>query len=238
MNKSKKVDKYISAENSSWTFGKNVPKTFTKHINKSVPFYNNGHDIICELSDFFLKNKSLSYDIGCSTGTLINRISERHKNKKIKFYGIDSEKKMIIEAKKRKTRKNVFYFNKDINKIKFKKSDFITSYYTIQFVQPRYRQSIIDKIYKSLNWGGAFIIFEKIRGSDARFQDIFSIVYNDFKLKNKLTSNEIIQKTRSLKGVLEPFSDYGNLGLLKRAGFLDISPIFQWMCFKGYLCIK
>ena len=43
MNKSKKVDKYISAENSSWTFGKNVPKTFTKHINKSVPFYNNGH---------------------------------------------------------------------------------------------------------------------------------------------------------------------------------------------------
>ena len=68
---------------------------------------------------------------------------------------------MIIEAKKRKTRKNIFYYNKDINKVKFKKKDFITSYYTIQFVQPSYRQSIIDKIYKSLNWGGAFIIFEK-----------------------------------------------------------------------------
>ena len=85
MNKSKKVDKYISAENSSWTFGKNVPKTFTKHINKSVPFYNNGHDLICELSDFFLKNKSIFYDIGCYKETLINRIYERHKNKLRRF---------------------------------------------------------------------------------------------------------------------------------------------------------
>ena len=26
-------------------------------------------------------------------------------------------------------------------------------------------------------------MFEKIRANDARFQDIFSIIYNDFKLK-------------------------------------------------------
>ena len=31
-------------------------------------------------------------------------------------------------------------------------------------------------------------MFEKIRASDARFQDIFTITYNDFKLK-KLVKN-------------------------------------------------
>ena len=49
---------------------------------------------------------------------------------------------------------------------------------------------------------------------------------------------EIINKSRSLKGVLEPFSDRGNTDLLKRAGFKDIITVFQWLCFKGYLCIK
>ena len=48
--------------------------------------------------------------------------------------------------------------------------------------------------FRSLNWGCAFIMFEKIRASDARFQDIFSITYNDFKLKNKFSPSEIIYK--------------------------------------------
>ena len=51
-------------------------------------------------------------------------------------------------------------------------------------------------------------MFEKIRANDARFQDIFSIIYNDFKLKNGYSPDEIINKTKSLKGVLEPFSDF------------------------------
>ena len=113
----------------------------------------------------------------------------------------------------------------------------IISCYTIQFIEPKFRQNVIDKIYKSLNWGGAFVIFEKIRASDPRFQDIFTQLYLDFKLKKKFTEKEIINKSRSLKGVLEPISEFGNLGLLKRAGFVDIIPIMQWMSFE-LLCIK
>ena len=123
-------------------------------------------------------------------------------------------------------------------KIKLEKADLITSCYTVQFINPKHRQKLINKIYKSLNWGGAFILFEKIRASDARFQDIFAQIYLEFKLKNKFSTHEVINKQKSLKGVLEPFSEYGNLGLLKRAGFKDIIPIFQWFNFKGFLCIK
>ena len=149
---------------------------------------------------------------------------------------------MISEAKKvNKNKKNsniIKFISKDIKKILFKQSDLIISYFTLQFIEPRFRQILINKIYKALNWGGAFIIFEKIRASDARFQDIFTLIYSDYKLKSGFSTNEIINKSRSLKGVLEPFSEFGNLGLLKRAGFVDIIPIFQWLCFKGYLCIK
>ena len=230
----------IYARNSSWSFDKKVPKNFTKHISKSVPFYLEGHEIICEISDFFLKEKSVCYDLGCSTGVLLNKIYNRHKDKKIEFIGIDSVKAMINQAKKENKKKTnrIKYLNKDIRKFVFKNSDLIISYFTMQFIKPEYRQTMINKIYKSLNWGGAFIMFEKIRASDARFQDMYSIIYNDFKLKNGFTPSEIVHKTRSLKGILEPFSDYGNCGLLKRAGFVDYITVFQWMSFKGYLCIK
>ena len=230
----------IKAKNSSWHFGKNVPKKFDVHIKKSVPHYEGMHDLIANLSDFFLKKNSLCYDLGSSTGTLINKISNRHQEKKIKFYGVEIEKNMISQAKKtiNKSLNKIFYVNNDLKKIKIKKNDMTISCYTIQFIEPKYRQTVINKIYKSLNWGGAFIIFEKIRASDPRFQDIFSQLYLDFKLKNKFTEKEIINKSRSLKGVLEPFSEFGNLGLLKRAGFVDIVPIMQWVSFKGFLCIK
>ena len=47
---------------------------------------------------------------------------------------------------------------------------------------------------------------EKVRAPDARFQDIINQVYFEYKISQGYTDNEIIAKSRSLKGVLEPFS--------------------------------
>ena len=230
---------FIMAKNSEWTFGKKIPKKFDHHINKSIPLYSEMHHIISNLSDFFLKKNSICYDIGSSTGTLLRMIGSRHPAKNLNLCGVDIEKKMIQYAKNFKIKNvKINYLNKDILKLKLNKSDLIISSFTIQFIEPRYRQSVINKIYKSLNWGGAFIMFEKIRAPDARFQDIFTQLYNDFKISNKFDAKEIINKSRSLKGILEPFSENGNMGLLKRAGFVDIVPIMQWTSFKGFLCIK
>ena len=49
---------------------------------------------------------------------------------------------------------------------------------------------------------------------------------------------EIFSKSRSLAGVLEPFSDKGNIDMFKRAGFKDIELIYTNICFKGWICIK
>ena len=100
------------------------------------------------------------------------------------------------------------------------------------------RQLVIDKIYKSLMWGGAFIMFEKVRGSDARFQDIFNCFYQDFKSQQGYSADEILEKQRSLKSILEPFSRQGNIDMLKRAKFVDIESILKYACFEGFLSIK
>ena len=120
----------------------------------------------------------------------------------------------------------------------YEKADFFVSYYCVQFVQPRYRQELINRIYERLHWGGAFVLFEKVRGPDARFQDMSVALYNDFKARNGFSADEILNKTSSLKGVLEPFSTEGNLGLLRRAGFTDIMSVMKWVSFEGFLAIK
>ena len=82
-------------------------------------------------------------------------------------------------------------------------------------MKPKDRQIIFNKIYNSLNWGGAFIFFEKVRAPDARFQDISVQLYNEYKLKNYSPAS-ILGKTSSLRGVLEPFTSAENFRLLKR----------------------
>ena len=81
-------------------------------------------------------------------------------------------------------------------------------------------------------------MFEKVRGADARFQDILCALYNDYKIREGYSADEIIAKSRSLKGVLEPFSTQGNLDMLKRAGFVDINTVQKYLCFEGFLAIK
>ena len=197
-----------------WKFDKKTSKNFDAHVSKSVPLYNEGHKLITDLSDFFISNNSTVYDIGCSTGSLIEKIILNNNKKNFKIYGIDTEKSMIDISKKRlKKYPQCTLRCNDINKVKFRKSDFIISYYTIQFIHPKLRQLLMNKLYESLNWGGALVVFEKVRSPDARFQDITTQLYNEFKMMNGYSNDEILSKTLSLKGVLEPFSTQGNIDL-------------------------
>ena len=232
----------VVAENASWSFSDGVVEKFGEHVSKSVPFYNEGHQLICNMSDFFIKHDSVCYDLGTSTGEIPIKLSEHNVNKSsAKYIGLDIEESMVARANKKKNNKNinnVSFITDSILEYEYEPSDFITSYYCLQFVRPSERQLLIDKIYKSLKWGGGFVLFEKVRANDARFQDMMTSLYYEYKLERGYVPEEIFSKTRSLKGVLEPFSTEGNLGLLKRAGFEDVTTVSKYICFEGFLAIK
>ena len=147
---------------------------------------------------------------------------------------------MVNESKKKNFSESIHYVCEDILNYDIEPESFnyIVAYYSIQFIHPSKRQLLLNKIYESLTWGGAFVMYEKVRGSDARFQDILSSCYFDFKLSNGYSPENIIKKQQSLKSVLEPFSRKGNIDNLKRAGFMDIETIRKYICFEGFLSIK
>lgn len=233
-----KVGDKIEAKNAGWTFGGDTPGTFEDHVAKSVPLYNEGHNVVTQLSDYFLHNNSLCYEIGSSTGVLLDKVLKHNQNKRIQAVGIDVEPDMVAFAKKKYTNPNLSFVHADIAEYELDKADMIISYYTLQFIKPKFRMDVLHKIYDALNWGGALLLFEKVRAPDARFQDIMTGLYVDYKIDQGYDAGEIVSKTRSLKGVLEPFSTSGNLDLLKEAGFRDVMSVMKYVSFEGFLAIK
>jgi len=228
----------IDSGNAAWKFSGEMVKDFEQHVAKSVPLYHEGHDLILKLSDYFVKDDSICYEIGTSTGILSYKLAKRFEDRDARFIGLDIEEDMIALARERYQLDNLSFIYDDVLAYNFEPSDFITSYYVVQFIRPSQRQQLIDKIYQSLNWGGAFLYFEKVRAPDARFQDIMTGIYNEYKLEQGYTPEQIIQKSRSLKGVLEPFSTQGNMDMLKRAGFVDMMTVAKFGPFEGILAIK
>ena len=230
----------IGAANAGWSFSGEVAKSFSAHVRRSVPLYDAGHELVCRISDYFVQEDSVVYDLGVSTATLLAKLANRHRDKRgVRCIGIDREPAMLKQARLEQGElSSMELVCADINLFDYEMTDLVVAYYTVQFVAPRIRQELFNRIYKALNWGGAFILFEKVRAPDARFQDICSGIHTDFKLENGFDAEEIVNKTRSLKGVLEPFSTQGNLDLLARAGFVDVMTIMKHIPVEGFLAVK
>ena len=84
----------------------------------------------------------------------------------MKYIGVDNQRSMIAKARSQLKKKNTTVKLKvsDITKNKLPKNEFTISYYTLQFIPPKFRQKVFDNIYASLSWGGGFVMFEKVRG--------------------------------------------------------------------------
>ncbi len=242
MPKNKKIQNDIGGDpamgNSTWSFNDVKPSEFEEHISRSVPLYQEGHDLIARTSDFFLPDNAVVYDIGTTTGSVVRKILARHPDKNFSITGLDVIPAMVdYAAEETKDTRATFQCANGLD-FEYKKSNLFISYYTLQFIHPSVRIDLLRKIYDSLHWGGALLLFEKVRAPDARFQDYMGQIYTEFKLDNAFTAEQIINKEKSLKGVLEPFSENGNMILLKEAGFVDIMTIYKWVNFQGWLAIK
>ena len=234
-----KVDDAINAENGSWSFAANDPLILSNHMRKSIPDYDQGHSLILEISEFFVKQESIIYDIGCSNGELTHQLAKKYQGKKVQIIGVDCEENFIKAAKGHsQTNRNLTFETENAIDYKYKTCDLVILYYTLQFIQIDKRENLLLSLYKSLKKGGGLLLFEKTRQDNPRANDILNQLYTDFKLNNGYTGNEIVAKARSLKGVLEPLSTEQNLELLEQTGFYHSTIIHKTLCFDGILAIK
>ena len=225
-----------SSSPGSWKF-QGTSSVFDDHVVRSIPGYSSAHYLVAGISDNFLSDGDVHLDAGCSTGALLRSVANRHQGKQVSFVGVDIEPEMVAFAQANTDDERIQFEVADLLYVDYR-ATLISSVFTLQFVRPQARQELVNKWWNQLQWGGALCLVEKVRGSDARFQDILTGLYWDWKSEQGFSDEEIIGKWRSLRRAMEPFSPAGNEELLRRSGFTDIETFWKWGPFQAWLAIK
>lgn len=221
-------------------FDQGVADVFDDMVSRSVPFYDEIHKIIRDLLNYRFVDGDTIVDLGCSTGTTIELMSQHLWDKKASFIGVDNSAPMIEKAKTKCA--NLWHplvlQKSDIQNVELDQVGFIVMNYTLQFIAKERRLELLKKIHQGLRPGGTFIYTEKIDSQDGEIHDLLTKLYYDFKRRQGYSDLEIAQKREALEKVLVPYTSEEQLGLLNKAGFKKSAMIFRWYNFACFMGIK
>ena len=158
-------------------FNEPVARVFDDMLERSVPFYKECQQMVVDLSLHFSQKNSTVYDLGCSTGTLLRHLVKAiPKVKNIHFVGLDNSEAMLKKARGK--------LKDHLNRCELVAADLESDFeladasvvimnYTLQFLPPKRRATMLKKIYRGLRPGGGLILIEKVRGESDNLNDLF-----------------------------------------------------------------
>jgi tRNA (cmo5U34)-methyltransferase len=225
--------------NTRWSFAGSTPQKFDEHVSKSVPLYAQGHELVSQCLEFFCRRGGLVIDVGCSTGTLLEKLAHKDCCKEATLIGFDIEADMVRVARHRCAhQENVTIRQGDMLSVDYTGAHVVIMYYAMQFLPPGDRQRAIDLAYNGLIEGGALLLFEKTLAPDSRTQDIIQQLYSEYKFSNGFGATEIYEKARSLRSVMAAQSSARTHDTLRDAGFSSVVTVQKYLFFEGILAIK
>ena len=199
-------------------FDASVASVFDDMASRSIPFYKENLLLISKLLSQVLKKDAHVVDLGCSTANMLFML-ERH-SPKFSLVGYDNAKAMleIATSKAQAYGSKVELLYGDITALDLSNCDAIISNYTLQFIRPPIRKSVVKNIYNWLNNEGIFIFSEKIIYEDKELNKSMIDIYLDFKRTQGYSDFEIYQKREALENVLVPYTEDENRSEERRVG--------------------
>ena len=234
-----------AARGSDFRFDQQVASVFDDMLTRSVPFYNEQQTMLGEIGRKFHVPGTDVYDLGCSTATtLINLCSVI--DSPGKFIGYDNSEPMLERAREKVAQHGLANrielrladLNEDSRILSIENASLVTVCWTLQFIRPLRRDSLMRSIYDGLCGGGALVVCEKILTNSSDMNRFFIDFYYDFKRRSGYSESEIQKKREALENVLVPYRVSENFELFMRNGFEIVETFFQWFNFAGFLCVK
>lgn len=226
-----------------WAFDSDVTDVFEDMLRRSIPQYEVMRDSVTSLAARHVKAGLDVLDLGCSRGDALAPLIDKF-GAYAHFRGLEVSEPMLSAARLR------FKGMIDAGVVSIEKHDFaheglppcrasvILSVLSLMFTPINYRMRILSEAYARLEYGGCFILVEKVLGADAPLDSIFIREYHALKAQNGYTQEQITRKALSLEGVLVPVSAQYNESLLRGAGFTKLDCFWRWMNFAGWIAIK
>lgn len=232
----------LRADTGSWSFAGDVPRVFGDHVRHSVPLYDIGHDLVCDLSTSFLgrDGRGVGYELGCATGELLHRLATHSPvHAAAHWIGVDREEGMTAAARDHcADLDNVELLHGDLTTLSYQPCDFVVGYLTLHFLPLDQRATVIRRIHDALRPGGALFLFDKVLAANAQLEDLVTTLHYQWKRHAGLSPEEILNKKDSLLGILKPTTTEDNVAMLHAGGFPTVATVLKHLCFEGFVAIK
>lgn len=200
-------------------------KDFDNHISGSIKGYDLLYELIVNISSFFLNNRRIAVDYGCTSGKLIHRIAEKYN---IEGRGYDITMQNFINGKAR-------LYERDITKALFtiEKADIYYLIFTLQFLPEHSRYGLLTKIKEAMDKSAVLIVCEKEISEVGFIQEAYTFSNYDYK-KGSFSTDEILEKEQQLRATMRCMSSDYNRRMFSDIGF-KYELFFKSLNFSGYI---
>lgn len=234
------------AQVSQFAFDQAVVDVFPDMIKRSVPGYATIINMIGNLAERYVEPASQCYDLGCSLGAATLAMRHRIRAAGVCIVAVDSSPAMIERCREildtdTTTRENnvaVDLHCADIQSLPLENASMAVLNFTLQFVPPDQRLSVLKNAYNGLNPGGVLILSEKVVFEDQPHNELMIELHHNFKRANGYSDLEIAQKRTAIERVLLPESLATHRNRLRQAGFSSVDVWFQCFNFASLIAIK
>lgn len=156
-------------------------------------------------------HKALALDIGCGTGELTKKVSE----KCTKVIGIDISACMIEEAKKRNSRSNIEYFNTDIDSFLDSTNDKFDVVISVAVFHHLDMERIFKKLKSKLSKGGIILILDLYK-NNSLFEHFLSVIASVFNPLFYLVKRGSLKNTKEEKEAWKDHFKYDEYNSIKK----------------------
>lgn len=226
----------------NFAFDERVVEVFPDMIQRSVPGYSNIISAIGMLAERFVKPNSNVYDLGCSLGAATLSMRRNIHQEGCKIISIDNSTAMVERCKLHvnayRSDTPVEVIEADIRNITIENASMVVLNFTLQFLSPEDRQSLLEKIFQGLRPGGILILSEKYVFENSSANELLIDLHHDFKRANGYSELEISQKRSAIENVLIPDSISQHKERLSKIGFSSVELWFQCFNFGSMFAIK
>ncbi|AIX73420.1 MAG: carboxy-S-adenosyl-L-methionine synthase CmoA [Mixta calida] len=225
-----------------WTFDERVAEVFPDMIQRSVPGYSNIISMIGMLAERFVTPNTQVYDLGCSLGAATLSVRRSVQADGCKIIAVDNSPAMVERCRRHidafRASTPVAVIEADIRDIPIENASMVVLNFTLQFLAPADRLTLLARIYQGLNPGGALVLSEKFSFEDADVGELLFNMHHDFKRANGYSELEISQKRSMLENVMLTDSVEAHKARLRQAGFEHSELWFQCFNFGSLVALK
>jgi len=225
----------------AFAFDDSVAEVFDDMIRRSVPGYAMTLSLMPLITRRYAQPGSTVYDLGCSLGAGMAAIVDSLPPG-VSLIGVDNSDPMLERCRANTERsfqgKKWSLLCDDILNTNIEDASVVILNFTLQFIEPAKRLSLLQRIAEGLRPGGALLLSEKIRFEDENAQRDLTELHHEFKKVNGYSELEVSQKRTSLENVLIPETISNHKSRLERAGFDHSETWLQCFNFASLLAVK